>query len=209
MIKTVIFDLGGVIITIDQKQAVSHFEEIGVTDASKLLDPYRQAGFFGDLEEGKITDEEFRSLLSKHVGHELSWDQCAYGWQGYVKEVPRRNLDYLLHLREQGYRVVLLSNTNPYMMDWARSNRFSGDGHPLDFYLDKLYLSYQVRLMKPNSQFFWHVMQQEKVLPEESLFIDDGPRNCAAASQLGINTLCVINGDDWTSEVTDYLNKKK
>ena len=85
MIKTIAFDLGGVVITIDQPRAVSRFKEIGLADAEQRLDPYTQTGIFGDLEHGLITAEDFRVELGKLIGHEVSVEQCAYAWQGYAK----------------------------------------------------------------------------------------------------------------------------
>ena len=205
MIKTIAFDLGGVILTIDQPQAVRRFKEIGVADAEKRLDPYTQQGIFGDLEHGLITAEDFRVELSKIVGQELTAEQCAYAWQGYAKDVPMRNLDLLKRLRQEGYRVVLLSNTNPYMMQWAMSPSFDGHGHSLADYFDHCYLSYQLKMMKPSEEIFRHVLMQEQTPPEAVLFVDDGPRNVAAASQLGIRTFCPENGADWTEEIYDYL----
>ena len=205
MIRGILFDLGGVVITIDQDQAVRRFKEIGLKDAEKRLDPYTQSGIFGDLEAGAITAEQFRDELSKLVGRELTFQECRYAWTGYCKEVPQRNLETLLKLREQGYRIVLLSNTNPYMMDWALSNDFDGDGHSLKYYFDELYMSFQVKLMKPNDLFYRHVLRKEKLFPQECLFVDDGPRNVAAASQIGIHTYCPKNGADWTKDIYEYL----
>lgn len=205
MIRCILFDLGGVVITIDQDQAVKRFKEIGLKDAEKRLDPYTQSGIFGDLEAGAISAEQFRVELSKLVGRELTFQECRYAWTGYCKEVPQRNLEALLKLREQGYRIVLLSNTNPYMMDWALSNDFDGDGHSLKYYFDELYMSFQVKLMKPNDLFYRHVLRKEKLFPQECLFVDDGPRNVAAASQMGIQTYCPKNGADWTKEIYEYL----
>ena len=205
MIRCILFDLGGVVITIDQDQAVKRFKEIGLKDAEKRLDPYTQSGIFGDLEAGAISVEQFRVELSKLVGRELTFQECRYAWTGYCKEVPQRNLETLLKLREQGYRIVLLSNTNPYMMDWALSNDFDGDGHSLKYYFDELYMSFQVKLMKPNDLFYRHVLRKEKLFPQECLFVDDGPRNVAAASQMGIQTYCPKNGADWTKEIYEYL----
>lgn len=59
-----LFDLGGVIITLDQSQAIRRFEELGVPDAAQRLDPYQQSGIFGQLEEGMISAEDFRRELS-------------------------------------------------------------------------------------------------------------------------------------------------
>lgn len=205
MIKTIAFDLGGVIITIDQPQAICRFKEIGVADVESYLDPYTQTGVFGDLEHGLISAEQFRSELSQLIGKELTAGQCAYAWQGYAKEVPQRNLDAVTHLRQQGYRVVLLSNTNPYMMEWAMSPAFDGKGHPLIDYFDHCYLSYQLKLMKPSEDIFREVLCQEKSFPQEILFVDDGSRNVAVASQMGFHTFCPENGSDWTKEIYSYL----
>jgi len=54
-ITTIVFDLGGVIVTIDHDEAVRRFHEIGLKDAEQQLDPYTQSGIFGDLELGTIT----------------------------------------------------------------------------------------------------------------------------------------------------------
>lgn len=45
-IKNIMFDLGGVIMTIDQPSAVKRFKEIGLEDADRRLDPYTQSGIF-------------------------------------------------------------------------------------------------------------------------------------------------------------------
>lgn len=205
MIKTIIFDLGGVVITLDPQQAVDRFRALGLEDASERLDSYMQSGIFGELEHGLITAEEFRAELSKLVGHEVTHEQCAYAWQGYAKEVPQRNLEALKRLREEGYRVLLLSNTNPYMMEWVESNQFDGQGNPVSYYFDRCYLSYQMKLMKPSEQIFREVLRQEKTFASECLFIDDGARNVATASQLGMRTMMPENGADWTMKIYDYL----
>lgn len=205
MIKTIAFDLGGVIITIDQSQAVSRFKEIGAVDVEQWLNPYMQTGIFGDLEHGLITAEDFRVELSKLIGKELTAEQCAYAWQGYAKDVPMRNLEKVKRLRQQGYRVVLLSNTNPYMMQWAMSPQFDGQGHTLADYFDHCYLSYELKMMKPSEEIFRHVLMQEKTFPHEILFVDDGPRNVAAASQIGFCTFCPVNGADWTEEIDELI----
>lgn len=205
MIKTIAFDLGGVIITIDQPQAISRFKEIGATQVEDYLNPYTQTGIFGDLEHGLISAEEFRVALGELMGKEFTYEQCAYAWQGYAKDVPQRNLDIVMRLRQEGYRVVLLSNTNPYMMDWAMSPAFDGKGHPLSYYFDHCYLSYQLKKMKPSEDIFREVLQQEQTFPGEVLFVDDGPRNVTAASQIGFRTFCPENGSDWTEEIYKFI----
>jgi len=204
-IKTIIFDLGGVIITLDQPQAIRRFQEIGLKDADQRLDAYTQGGIFGDLERGAIDAETFRVELSKLVGHEVSYDECRYAWLGYCRELPQRNLEALRRLRSEGYRLVLLSNTNPYMMSWAMSPDFDGQGHSLEDYMDACYCSYKLGCMKPDTEFFHRVLIAEQTVPSQMLFLDDGPRNVAVASQMGIRTFCPENGADWTQTIYEYL----
>ena len=72
MIKNILFDLGGVIITLDQQQAIRRFQEIGLKDADQRLDAYTQEGIFGDLERGAISAETFREKLSELIGKEVT-----------------------------------------------------------------------------------------------------------------------------------------
>lgn len=205
MIKNLIFDLGGVIITLAPEEALRRFKSLGLENAEEQMDAYTQMGIFGQLEEGKISAEKFREELSRQVGREVTYDECRHAWLGYVKEVPQRNLDALQRLRSEGYRLILLSNTNPFMMSWVRSPEFDGHGHSIDYYMDACYLSYQLGVMKPSTQFFHEVLMAEKIMASESLFIDDGPRNVATASQMGMRTYCPENGADWTSKIYEYL----
>lgn len=206
VIKNIVFDLGGVIMTLDPAEALRRFKALGLSDAERYLDSYTQSGIFGNLEEGKITAENFRSKLSSLTGHELTFDECKHAWLGYRKDVPQRNLDLLKELRAKGYRLILLSNTNPFMMDWALSSEFDGKGSSLNDYFDALYLSYRLGIMKPAPDFFRQVLDNENILPEETLFVDDGPRNVEAAGKLGFMTMCPDNGSDWTGELRSLLH---
>lgn len=206
VIKNIVFDLGGVIMTLDPAEALRRFKALGLSDAERYLDSYTQSGIFGNLEEGKISAEDFRSKLSSLTGHELTFDECKHAWLGYRKDVPQRNLDLLKELRAKGYRLILLSNTNPFMMDWALSCEFDGKGSSLNDYFDALYLSYRLGIMKPAPDFFRQVLDNENILPEETLFVDDGPRNVEAAGKLGFMTMCPDNGSDWTGELRSLLH---
>ena len=59
--------------------------------------------------------------------------------------------------------------------------------------------------MKPSEYFFSYVLEKEGIKPEETLFVDDGPRNVAMAAEMGIHTFCPENGSDWTGEIYNYL----
>lgn len=199
-IKRIAFDFGGVIIRQNQQQAVERFKQIGLLDAEERLGAYTQQGIFGQLEEGKITAEDFRWQLSLLIGRAVTIEDCSYAWRGYCDGLPQRNLEALQRLRREGYGLSILSNTNPFMMGWALSKDFDGNGNSLADYVDALYLSYQMKVMKPSAEIFRRVLEAEGVRPEELLFVDDSSHNISAAQQLGIATFQPVNGEDWTEE---------
>lgn len=203
-IKNIAFDLGGVVLALSYEQAVRRFEEIGLADARQRLDAFEQKGIFGDLESGRITAEDFRRELSKLVGRELTAEDCSWAWHGYVDYVPKRNLEAIQSLRARGYKVCLLSNTNPFMMQWADKD-FDGEGHPISYFFDAMYLSYECKVMKPRREIFEQMLEGQQARPEETLFVDDGPRNVEAAAALGMKTLCPQNNADWTADLEEQL----
>ena len=205
MIKSIALDLGGVVVAINFNQAVSRFEELGVKDVNRILNPFQQGGFFGDLEGGRIGAEQFQEEMSRSCGRPVSCEECHYACMGFIESVPLHNLDAILRLRKEGYRVVLLSNTNPIVMEWALSPAFDGRGHALSDYFDALYLSYRYRMMKPDPAFFRAVLEGEQVRPEELLFVDDGQVNIDTAAHLGIRTMLVENNADWTEDIYKNL----
>jgi putative hydrolase of the HAD superfamily len=197
-IKNIAFDFGGVVLALSLEGAIKTFEKIGVKAARQRLDAFHQKGVFEDLEAGRISMEEFRVAMCQLVGKEVSLQDCYEAWHGYVDYVPQQNLDMLLRLRGKGYQVCLLSNTNPFMMMWAESPEFDGQGHPVSYYFDKLYLSYQCGVMKPAPKIFQMMLEGQNALPEETLFIDDSETNVKVAQSLGIHTLCPHDNEDWT-----------
>ena len=203
-IKNIVFDFGGVIVNFSREAAVKKFEEIGVANANELLDAYHQKGAFLQVEDGTINAEEFRIILSKLAGKELTYEQVKEGWLGFMLDVPQYRLEYLLELRKK-YKLYILSNTNPYVMSWARSNDFTIAGRPLDDYFDKIYTSYELKAVKPGKTIFELMIKDADMLPGETLFVDDGPANIKMAKELGMMTFQPINGEDWRDNLTALL----
>jgi len=196
-IKNIIFDLGGVLITLDRDEAVNRFKEAGLGNAEELLSAYHQKGIFLELEEGKLSQEEFYEAVRKEAGKFISNETIDYGWMGFLKEVPEYKMVMLEELRRKGYRLYLLSNTNPVIMSWAHSPAFSPQGKSIDEYFDKLYLSYQIGYTKPHPEIFRFMFKDSGMIPSESLFIDDGIANIEMGKQLGMKTYLAENGEDF------------
>ena len=209
MIKNIVCDFGGVIADIDREQAVQAFIRLGVKDADRILDKYHQTGIFQELEEGTLTEEAYRNELGKLCERTLSWEEVQQAWLGFFTGIDVRKLHYLETLRREGYKLYVLSNTNPYVMGWACSERFSSEGKPLTAYFEKLYLSYQIGCTKPDRRIFEFMLTDSKMQPEETLFVDDGASNIAAGRELGMYTFQPENGSDWRDELAKLLIRLK
>ena len=195
-VKTIIFDLGGVIVDLDRNRAVCNFEKAGLKNAEEVIGAYLQGGIFMQFEEGSLDREAFYKEFRSLVGKETPCDEIDNGWMGFVGGIQQYKLDMLDELRKK-YAIYLLSNTNPVVMEWAYSPAFSKEGRILPDYFDKLYLSYKIGKSKPNRAIYEYVIKDAGITPQETLFIDDGKANCLAAAQLGFKTFMPQNGEDF------------
>jgi len=197
-VENIVFDLGGVLITLDRSEAVNRFEEAGLKNAAELLSAYHQKGIFLELEEGKLSQEEFYEAVRREAGKFIPNETIDHGWMGFLKEIPAYKLTMLEELKMRGYRLYLLSNTNPIIMSWALSPAFSSQGKGINKYFDKLYLSYQIGYTKPHPEIFRFMFKDSGMLPSETLFIDDGIANIEIGKKLGMKTYLAINGEDFS-----------
>jgi putative hydrolase of the HAD superfamily len=186
-IKNILFDLGGVIVDINRAAAINKFKEIGVGNIEEYLDPYRQKGIFHKIEDGSISREDFYEEIFKLAGKRIDTKEIDQGWFDFLLPVEQDKLDFILELRKR-YKVLLLSNTNDIVMSWARSEKFSPAGKPLDFYFDEMYLSFELKCMKPDPDIFHKMIDLSGINPAETLFIDDSKANIDAGNALGFKT---------------------
>ena len=195
-IKNIVFDFGGVIVDISREQAVARFKEIGVLNADEIIGIYKQAGIFLELEEGKITRDEYYEAFRKLYGASITNEEIDSAWLSFFLPLQQERIDFLLELKKK-YKLFLLSNTNPIVMSWANSPAFTPAGKPLSDYFDKLYLSYQMGVVKPEKAIFEQLIQDAAINPGETLFIDDGKSNIEAGKACGMKTYQPEEGEDY------------
>ena len=70
--------MGGVIITLDENEAGKRFIELGLKEFAEKMDPYKQVGLNGQLEEGKISEEEYRREVCKKIGREVTFEELHF-----------------------------------------------------------------------------------------------------------------------------------
>jgi len=200
--------MGGVIFRQDSEEAFRRFREAGL-DPEKYMGAFGQKEFFLDVENGKIDADTFCRKMAEASGREhVSWEEAQHCWLGFLKDVPVERLHYLLELKKH-YHVCLLSNTNPFMMSFTRSSKFSSDGKPISFYFDTLFCSYEMKAYKPDSEIFIKALDTDKMIADETLFLDDSMKNIVAAQRVGLQTLYVKTNEDWRDRLTLVLQQNR
>ena len=200
--------MGGVIFRQDSEEAFRRFREAGL-DPEKYMGAFGQKEFFLDVENGKIDADTFCRKMAEASGREhVSWEEAQHCWLGFLRDVPVERLHYLLELKKH-YHVCLLSNTNPFMMSFTRSSKFSSDGKSISFYFDTLFCSYEMKAYKPDSEIFIKALDTDKMIADETLFLDDSMKNIVAAQRLGLQTLYVKTNEDWRDRLTLVLQQNR
>lgn len=194
-ITTLIFDFGGVLINLDINRCILNFKRLGLENFEQHLNNFAQAGFFMDLEKGLITAAEFRDEIRKLTTKTLTDAQIDDAWCSFLLDIPSEKLDMLLELRKK-FRVLLLSNTNIIHLPNSETTLYTKNGRKLSDYFDKCYLSYEMKMAKPDKKIFENILATENVQANECLFLDDGLKNTEEAQKLGIQTYLVSVRED-------------
>lgn len=203
MIRNILFDMGGVIFDQDTDKAFRRFAAAGI-DTDRYMGKYGQQGFFLDLELGKIDETEFCRLMAEATGRPVTHDEAARCWQGFYSSTPLYKLHALGELRKS-YHLGLLSNTNPFMMELTDSPRLSSEGRPISSYFDSLFLSYEMKLYKPDRAIYEEALRRDNLRPEETLFVDDSIKNVEGARLAGLHALHVPTNADWRPLLREAL----
>lgn len=199
--RTIIFDLGGVIIDLDKSRCIEAFQKLGYDNVADMLGNYKQSGEFLALEEGKITAAEWRDIIREKIGHNHSDKEIDEAFNAFLVSIPQKKLQMLTELRKK-YRVAMLSNTNAVMFEGRIPEMFlEVEGKPMEEYFDDIYVSYKMNMTKPSPEIFEAVAADMQISPEEALFIDDSASNISAASQLGFQTMLVEPYTDFSAKL--------
>ncbi|MFN5317850.1 MAG: HAD family hydrolase [Bacteroidia bacterium] len=202
-IDTIVFDLGGVILNIDYQLPVKAFKALGIEDFSKHFSQATQTTLLDDYETGRISSEVFIEEVSKFVKPGSTEDQIRAAWNSILLDLPEQRL-FCLEKAAENHRIFLLSNTNEIHIEAFNHYLLQIYSLPsLEPFFEKLYLSYEVGLRKPDKQIFEHVLADAGLKPESTLFIDDSIQHIQTAAELGINTYHLTKED-----ICEFLEDK-
>ena len=186
-IRQVVFDLGGVLVDLDAERCRAALTRIGLERIAAIVDPCYPAEMIGRMERGNATFHETCEEIRRASGvADVSDEAIGEAYNALVVGIPPEKLRQIEALRRRGIRTYVLSNNNPNSMRRIR-RLFEVDGHPMEYYFDKIYLSYELRELKPSETIFRKMIADSGMNPAETLFIDDGRRNVDMARELGFN----------------------
>jgi putative hydrolase of the HAD superfamily len=206
MMKNIIFDMGGVIVDVHLDRAVEKFKALGVKDAGELIDSSHHKGIFIDFENGNIDTGRFCELLNEHVGKTIPPQEIESAWKSIISPPLEYKMDYIKELRKK-YKLYILTNNNPVILNWACSKGFTPSGDSLSDCFDKIYASYKMKCTKPDLKIFRMMIEDAGINPEESLYIDDSEHNLIPARKLGMHVYLAKNGEDWRQDVEELLTQ--
>lgn len=195
----IIFDLGGVLINLDEKRTADGLRALNPKQFDKHFTIEGGRKLFEDYEVSKFDSDSFRDQIREVLGSHSNQKIDAI-WNAMLLDIPKERIQLLKELRKT-HQLYLLSNTNEIHM--AFINNYLRENHEisaLDELFDEVFLSFNLRMRKPNAEIFEYVLEKYNLKADSTLFIDDSAEHISTAKHLGIQTIHL------TEEVTNLFD---
>lgn len=184
MIDTLFTDLGEVMFLFDQERFKNEIVRLTGRIPERLM--WDKSAYHAKAQTGRISGTEYLKRRARELGVKPA--QLTELWANLVTP----NEEYFSFLREwkrTGRRLFLLSNIN--IVAWEHYKDLPIFHEDL---FDGLFLSYRLRLMKPDPKIFRTCLDRAGAEARRSLFIDDMPENVENAGKLGMNAWLYHSG---------------
>jgi len=188
-IDNIIFDLGNVIIRLDINATDIAFQKIFGDQYKSIAHILNEDLIFNQYEKGEISSEQFYSQLAHKTNNNSSTKELRNAWNAMLLDIPESRYE-LLEQAKQNYRTFCLSNTNETHIDYINEMLVQTKGIPnLNDYFEKIYLSHEVGMRKPDVEIFKKVIDDNQLKPSRTLFIDDTVGHLEGAKKAGLKVL--------------------
>ena len=182
MIKTVIFDLGKVIVPFDFTRGYRAMAEHTTYTAEEIPKRIARTDLVIRFESGQVAPEDFVTELCGILDCKLEYDHFCEIWSSIF--LPETLVtESLVAGLKQRYRLLLLSNTNAIHFTMIRQT------YPLLRHFDDYVLSHEVGALKPSPLMYEAAIARARCEPGECFFIDDIPAYVAGAQAAGIDAV--------------------
>ena len=179
MIKTVIFDLGNVLIYFSHRRLFEQVGRLAGRSGEQMSDLIVSQGVLRRLENGSMSDDKFVQWMATVAGRRIDAEVLDRAMADifWPNVLIRPMLD---SLKSQGIRLVLLSNTCEYHVRWLEKHDTIFD------YFDHLIFSCRAGLAKPDPKIFHLALEHAQCDPDECFYTDDIIENIDLANAEGL-----------------------
>lgn len=194
MIKTVIFDLGRVLIPFDFARGYQAMAGLCPLPVEEIRQRIGATDLVARFETGLIEPEAFVAELSALIHLQVDYPRFCHIWSSIFLPEPLIP-DEMLAAIHRNYRLVLLSNTNAIHFEMIRST------YPLIRHFDSLVLSHEVKAMKPHPRIYQAAIEAAQCAPGECFFTDDIQAYVEGAVRAGIDAVQFVSREQVTAEL--------
>ena len=187
MIKTVISDLGKVLLQFDHMHSCRALSKHCRLPAETIYEMVFKSGMEKDYDLGRITSETFGRRVVDLLGLDIEAEAIQAMWSDIFR--PMEGMEELIRSLKGRYRLVLLSNTNEWHFEHCLRN------FPVVNLFDEFAVSFRLGCCKPDPAIFRKALDLAGSTPKESIFIDDVPAYVESAEALGIIGIVFENAD--------------
>lgn len=192
-----IFDLGGVLVNLNMKAATTQTRKmlsVWTLLRGKEYIKREVKSLYKEYEMGHLTSEEFVSKFSRHCHPWVTKKAVKEWWMSVLLDLPEQRKAAIRKLKAEGHTVYLLSNTSELHWQYCLDTYFAGED--IHDYFDRLFLSYEIGLRKPDSAIYEYLIETTGINPAEAVYFDDLPNNVKGGLDAGLQAKQVI-GDEW------------
>jgi len=201
--KAIIFDLGAVILNINYQNTIDEFTKLGVKNASTFYSKKVQTNLFNQIETGMISSNKFLKALQKETKN-ANINQVEKAWNAMLLDLPEERVQLIRKLKNN-HSVYLLSNTNAIHIDAFKKQLGNKKWLAFCKLFDKMYLSHELGLRKPDIKIFEYILKEQKLKAEEVFFIDDSPQHIASAKKIGIHCHHLLDDENIITLFPDII----
>lgn len=178
--KTVLLDLGNVVLGIDFRRVFSSWAESSGVDARVFYDGWSLDDAYEQHEIGAIDFNAYTRHLSALLDVEMSDDEWARGWNDLWTE-PFHQVIRLLPELQRTYRLFAFTNTNDtHAACWR--DQYGTLLTPFE----EIFVSSEIGVRKPSPEAYLDVCQRMATHPEDVFFVDDNRENIEGANVAGL-----------------------
>ena len=202
--KAIIFDMGGVLVDLDMEGCKRAFiENLGFNEINEILDACHQKGVIGEMEEGLVEADVFRSYVLERSKPGIQPHQVDEAFWHILHSIAPEKISLLKRLSSR-YDLYMLSNNNPVCLPRSEE-MFEEAGVPMHENFKKCYISCQMKALKPSAKFYKAVMEDIALPAEDMIFVDDSQRNVDGAIAAGLPAVYYEPGTDLARVLAEAL----